>query len=58
VKYISLSGSALETAQSVLIVKDILLKIFLVKNQGNKEILPSTPNHKRSISYNPKRSVL
>lgn len=54
-KYISLSGSALETALSVLIVKGILLKIFLVRNQGNEEILPSTPNYKHSINSNPEK---
>ena len=51
--YISLSGSAFEAAQSLLIVKGILLKIFFVKNQGNKEILPSAPNQKLSINDNP-----
>ena len=54
-KYIGLSGSGLEAAQSVLIVKGILLKIFLVRNQGNKEIFPSTPKHKRSINDNPEK---
>ena len=54
-KYIRLSGSALEAAQSILIVKDILLKIFFVRNQGNNEILPLTPNQKLSINDNPEK---